>query len=348
MVQTLHDRTVGNVRLALSSCSARSRWCCSSRAPTSRNLLLVRGAARRNEMAVRTALGARQGRLLSYLLAESLVLAAAGGDLGLLLAGWGIDALKALAPANLPTARRRAVRSPGAGLRGARRLRHHRALRAWSGAAGVARDAGVRAPSANRRSAPRRRAGRDRRSWSPKSRCSLVLLLGAGLLLRSLQSMQHTDLGFESRDLSVFTLSLPPARYPADRVVDTHERLDADLAALPVSPRLPGSRGCRWGPARTSPASRAPINAPPPGQGPGALYRHRRSRILRDDADPGAAGRVFQPTDRANAQPRDRHQPAPGRHLFPRRGSDRQADAHPPRSARHCRRRGGQRAIARR
>ena len=65
-------------------------------------LLIARGAARRRELAVRTALGAGRGRLMQQLLTESLVLALAGGALGLLVANWTLQLLIGVAPENLP------------------------------------------------------------------------------------------------------------------------------------------------------------------------------------------------------------------------------------------------------
>src|SRR4051812_38020651 len=65
------------------------------------NLLLARAASRQKEMAVRTAIGASQGRLLRQLLVESLVLSSIGGAAGLLAAMWGVDAINAVMPANL-------------------------------------------------------------------------------------------------------------------------------------------------------------------------------------------------------------------------------------------------------
>src|SRR5205085_3887777 len=66
------------------------------------NLLLARGEARQKEMAVRTALGATRGRIVKQLLSESMLLAIIGGGTGMLLARWGLSAIIAFSPGNIP------------------------------------------------------------------------------------------------------------------------------------------------------------------------------------------------------------------------------------------------------
>lgn len=102
MVQTLQDRTVGSVRLALVVLLGAVVLVLLIACANVANLVIVRGAARQGEMAVRLAMGAGYRGVLSYLLAENVLLGLAGGVAGLLLAAWGIDALKLMAPANLP------------------------------------------------------------------------------------------------------------------------------------------------------------------------------------------------------------------------------------------------------
>lgn len=102
MVQRLQDRTVGSVQLALMVLLGAVVLVLLIACANVANLVIVRGAARQSEMAVRMALGAGYRGVLSYLLAENVLLGLAGGAAGLLLAAWGIDALKLVAPANLP------------------------------------------------------------------------------------------------------------------------------------------------------------------------------------------------------------------------------------------------------
>lgn len=158
-------------------------------------LLAARGADRAGELAVRRALGATPARLLQQLLTETLLLTVAGGAAGLVLAGWGVDVLVSLAPADLPrlgeiTVDRRVVLvSLGAtafvglvaGLLTARRppkLDVRRAL----GAAAPARVLG--------------RAKGGRSLVVVQTALAVVLTVGAGLLGRSLQHLLATDHGF--------------------------------------------------------------------------------------------------------------------------------------------------------
>ena len=212
MVQSLHDRTVGSVQLALVVLLAAVTMVLLIACANVANLLLVRGAARHSEIAVRTALGAGRRGIVSYLLTENLVLAI-GGVFGLLLAVWGIEVLTALAPANLP--RLDDVRFDAPTFAFALTIVLATTVIFGLGPPSLSR------VSLSRALGQRGSVGTNRPRWTRSTllvsevALSLILLLGAGLLLRSLSALQKTDMGFDPADSTVFTISLPPARYPA-------------------------------------------------------------------------------------------------------------------------------------
>jgi putative ABC transport system permease protein len=302
MVQTLRDRTVGNVRLALLVLMAAVGMVLLIACANVANLVLVRGAARQNEIAIRAALGSGRRGLLSYLLTENLVLACAGGIGGLLLAFWGISALKRLAPINLP--RLEEVRFDGWTFAFALAM-----VMAATVLFGMGPALQFARTPLSQSLGQRGTVGAMRRRWSrsmllvAEVGLSVMLLLGAGLLLRSVSAMQNTKIGFDPAGLSVFTISLPAARYPAPQVAAAHERIDEQLGQMPGVTSVARISGLPLGPSENVLSfQRADQPPPPPGQGPVALYRVVDPEYFATMKIPILAGRAFQSTDRADRE----------------------------------------------
>jgi putative ABC transport system permease protein len=199
------------------------------------NLLLARAAARQSEMAVRTALGAGRGRLVRQLLTESVILALAGGIAGLLLAMWGVELLIALKPAGIP--RLDAVRVDG------RVMLFTLGVSLFTGvvfglvpAFQATRDALAGTLKESGRGAVTTSAGVRVRGALVVLEMALavMLLAGAGLLLRSFVKLQAVDPGFRPEQVLTFELSLPDARYPEDdKSIAFFDQLLPRLRSLP-------------------------------------------------------------------------------------------------------------------
>jgi putative ABC transport system permease protein len=177
------------------------------------NLLLVRGVAREGELAVRTALGAGRGRLIRQLVTESLVLSLVGGSIGLLLAILGTKLLIVSAPQNIP--RLGAIRVDGTV------LVFTVAITAVTGALfGLVPARQMLNPDIsstlreNGRGAQRGAKHRARRVLVvAEVALSVMLLAGAGLLIRSFTRLMNVDPGFRTEHLMSFALALPEAKY---------------------------------------------------------------------------------------------------------------------------------------
>src|SRR5215204_2074834 len=234
-VQSLHDRLVGSIRPALLVFTAAVALVLLIACANVANLLLARATAREREMAVRAALGAGRNRLVRQMLTESLVLSAAGGALGLTLAWWGVQALKAAAPPTLPrlneigldpvalgfTAMAVVVTGLLFGLAPAMRGSAF-ALHATLSAGGRAGIGG----------------GRGERLRGilvvAQVALALVLLVGSGLLVRTFSRLQEVDLGFDSGHVLTAQIVLPAAKYPgAEQQLTFFNALRERLAATP-------------------------------------------------------------------------------------------------------------------
>lgn len=185
------------------------------------NLILTRALGRTREIAIRSALGAGRVRLVRAVLVESLVLALAGGLAGLALAVWGSQAIATLQDGlGIPLLSETRVDSVvmlfTAGISIAAALLFG-TLPAWHTAA-LDVSQRIREDSANATGDRSRQRIRGLLIVA-ETALAVVLLVGAGLLLRSFMRMTSVELGFDPRGVQTFTISLPAAKYaqPAER-----------------------------------------------------------------------------------------------------------------------------------
>jgi putative ABC transport system permease protein len=199
------------------------------------NLLLARAASRQKEIAIRAALGAGRWRVVRQLLTESLLLAVTGGGLGLLLAWWGVDALVALSPRDLLDIGSVRLNLPvlaftlGVSLLTGVVFGLVPALEASRLDAGESLKEGARGTTGGRR-------GRRLRGAFVVAQValSLVLLVGAGLMVRSFARLNSVNPGFNADGLLTMRVQLPPRKYREDeRVIAFHRQAVERVAALP-------------------------------------------------------------------------------------------------------------------
>jgi putative ABC transport system permease protein len=230
----LQEELVGSVRQALIVLLAAVFFVLLIACANVANLLLVRASSREKEVSIRAALGAGGWRLGRQLLTENILLAVLGGALGLLLAYWGVEGLKLMAPERLPN-----VSAIGVD---ARVLLFTAVLTLGTGIVfGLAPIA--RVVRANLALALREGGRGTLGSGSHKLRNALVvseialalmLLVGAGLMIRSFQQLLQVNPGFQPDHVLAVELSLPKNRYPDDMKSSTFYREALDrVRALP-------------------------------------------------------------------------------------------------------------------
>ena len=268
------------------------------------NLLLARAAGRGREIAVRVALGASRLRIVRQLLTESLLLSLLGGGLGLLLAIWGIDLLGAVVPADIP-------RFGEASLD----------LRVLGFTLGVTLLTGIVFGLAPALSASKldlnealKEGGRSASEGRGRNRVrsllivsevglSLVLLVGAGLLIKSFMHLRNTNPGFDSRRVLTASVSLPSSKYKEDEQIARFSQQMIERAA-----QLPGVEAV--GAIMPLPFGKNAISIsfsvegrpePAPGESPVSATRIITPDYLRAMNIPVIRGRAFTEQDSANA-----------------------------------------------
>jgi len=199
------------------------------------NLLLSRATSRSKEISVRLSLGATRGRLIRQLLTESLLLASLGGALGVLVGYWGQRLLPG--PPGQATSLDWRVLAFVLGITGLTGI--------IFGAAPAFRATGMSVSTAlkeNSRSVVGSRSWLSRLLLVMQVAISLVLLVGAGLFLRTLQNLRHVDVGFNPQNLVIFRVNPQLNRYDDQRTRRLYEELVDALGAAPGVRAVTGSQ----------------------------------------------------------------------------------------------------------
>src|SRR5947199_653164 len=252
-VESLHESFVGGTRLSLLTLLGAVGLVLLIACANVANLLLVRGAARQREMALRAALGAGRWRIVRQRLGEILLLAALGGVLGVMLAYWGTNLITSYLPGGVPRLREADIDSTVFGF-----------------TLGLSLFAGVvfgMAPAwqASRANLTQTLPEGGRGSTGSRQRLrsalvvseialTLAVLVGAGLLIQSFWRLQQVDSGFDARNVLMMQISVKAGPGEGARIADFFEQLQQKVHSLPgvktvaVSDGLPILRDANWSP----------------------------------------------------------------------------------------------------
>jgi predicted permease len=233
-ITPLVETMVGKVRPALMLLSGAVGLLLLIACTNVASLLLARATARSGELAVRAALGASRGRLMSQLLIESLMLSLLAGAVGLVLAHAGLGALLAIAPEELP--RGEAIALDGRALAATMTVAVLSA--AISGLVPALQGSRVQLHDALKQASRSARAGaglRLRRAFVVgQVAMALVLLTGAGLLMRTFARLQEVNPGFNPAGGYVAELFLPRPQYTTDaQYISFAQGAMDEMGALP-------------------------------------------------------------------------------------------------------------------
>ncbi|MDB6170654.1 MAG: Duplicated orphan permease [Verrucomicrobia bacterium] len=199
------------------------------------NLMLARFAARRKEIAIRTALGATRRRIVGQFLTESVLTAAIAGALGVLLAFWGLDVLARVGENFIPRASEVSLDGRVLGFAVALSLLTGIVLGLVPALQASRTDAIESLKDSSRGSTGGRHTGRMRGGLLvAEVALSLVLLVVAALLMDSFRHLQRIDPGFRSDNIATFNLALPAGSYPdIGRQARLFEQVLEKIRALP-------------------------------------------------------------------------------------------------------------------
>lgn len=198
-------------------------------------MLLARAAAREREIAIRVALGAGRLRLLKQVFTESVLLALIGGTAGVVLALWGIELLKTIGTQTVPRLREVHIDLVVLGVTAAICVGTGIMFGLAPGLVGARPELTEALKEGGRSSTGGARRNRLRNGLViAEVALALVLLSGAGLLLKSFSRLQNVNPGFNPRNALTFEISLPKVQYPNDpSIVRFNNEAQRRIASLP-------------------------------------------------------------------------------------------------------------------
>jgi len=298
---SLEDDLVGDVRtqlwIVLAAVGLVLLVACANVA----NLLLARSQGRMTEVGIRVALGAGRLRLVQQVLTESLTLSLLGGAAGLGLTYGGVEVLRRMAPDALPRVEEVTV-DPSVLLFALLLSVLVALLFGLAPAVRLARSSPSAALGQSRRGADAGPSGRRARTLllGGEVTLSLILLVGAGLLLRTLGRLHDIDPGFRTDNITRFTIGLPESGYPdLESAAGFFEALEERLAALPEVESVGSTFGAALG--RMNASANTTVEGrpePAPGTEIEALFRPVTPGYLETMGMPVLAGRGIEESDR--------------------------------------------------
>ncbi|HWP43478.1 MAG TPA: ABC transporter permease, partial [Blastocatellia bacterium] len=298
----LHDFVVGNIRPALLVLLGAVAFVLLIACANVANLLLARATAREKEIAVRSALGARRSRLVRQLLTESLLLAIIGGAAGLVLAFWLVDLLVAFAPGGTPRLNEIAIDGP--------MLAFTFVIAMATGLVfGLIPAMQSSSPDLNRSLKENKgtNVGGSSRARNAlvvaEVALALVLLIGAGLLVKSFVNLMRVDPGFKPENVLTMNVALPRAKYSeSHQVLAFYDQLLNRIRSLPGVEKAAATTSLPLGIVNTDTSFIIEGRpAPQPGEEPGAWYSQVTPDYFAAMGMRLVKGRVFDERDHANS-----------------------------------------------
>ncbi len=302
----LHEQIVGTVKPILLALLLASAFVLLIGCANVANLLLARSLGRQREIAIRAALGAGSSRIVRQLLTESLLMSLIGGGAGLLFAFWGVDALISLVPdaqlMTMPFLRNTRVNSNALAFTFGLSLLTGIVFGLAPALAASKLDLHNTLKEGGRSGSGLERHRLRRVLVVTEIALAVVLLAGAGLMMKSLWRLMQVNIGFDPHNVLTMTVSLPGARYQEQsRIAGFHDQLTSRVAALPgvagvgLIDRLPllGGNTTRFFLDGEAP--------PPPGQEIEANLRQAGKSYFQTLGIPLIKGRFFDERDIATS-----------------------------------------------